>query len=128
MYRRRIGVDKCYLSHHDHRSIAGRVDPSRRSQSPSHPKAPPCTQSGDIAVWTLLKLVPAERFELPTNGLQIAAGAIETLNNQSLAALATPHSSLVQSQIGHSQPGIVTSPAQAQECARPAAHISLMPL
>ena len=52
--------------------------------------------------------MPAEGFEPPTNGLQIAAGAIATLSNQSLAALANPHSSLTTAHFGHSQCRFVT--------------------
>ena len=58
--------------------------------------------------------MPAEGFEPPTNGLQNPTGTIETLSNQSLAALANPHSSLTQSHFGHSQPWLVTWPAHAR--------------
>jgi len=47
--------------------------------------------------------VPAEGLEPPTNGLQITHLAKSLLITQSLAALATPHSSLIQSHFGHSQ-------------------------
>ena len=47
--------------------------------------------------------MPTEGLEPPTNGLQITHLAISLLITQSLAALATPHSSLIQSHFGHSQ-------------------------
>ena len=49
--------------------------------------------------------MPAEGLEPPTNGLQNPSGTADSLTNQSLAALATPHSRLAMAQSWHTQPG-----------------------
>ena len=48
-------------------------------------------------------------IEPPTRGFSVRRGITNHLNNQSLAALATPHSSLFQAHIGHTQSGSGTA-------------------
>jgi hypothetical protein len=60
-------------------------------------------------------MMPAEGLEPPINGLQIPAVVTAILSNQSLAALATPHSSLMPSQVSHSRSGLVTQAATDAE-------------
>jgi hypothetical protein len=50
-------------------------------------------------------------IEPPTRGFSVRRAIANSLNNQSLAALANPHPSLIKAQLRHGQSGVVTPTA-----------------
>jgi hypothetical protein len=65
---------------------------------------PQCFQPNELSNF----MVARGGIEPPTRGFSVRFSIISSLENQSLAALATPHSNLIKAQFRHSQPGFGT--------------------